>query len=905
MIPCLLLLALAFAPDGQDGAPDPVFFEDVVQPLLLRSCSFAGCHGDPGAGRLFLVKPDFTGRMSADATAANLATVSQFVKFQAPLESRLVLKPLVKKDGGLPHSGGTQYQFKKDSEAFKIFADWINGVELANVPPIADPGADVGGKVGQTIALDGGASRDRRGLPLEFRWSVSSAPEGAHPVLEDGGGPTPRFKGDVEGAYQVSLVVSNGKSESEPRAVTVELDSLPCVRLDAERASEMEGFFVENDPSANGGKALGVSQEATPAAPARARFELMLPESGAYRIFARVRSVAAGKPAPLTFAIDDAPAAAIEGAPTQAWQFLPVSLAAAARELQSARLDAAGATVRSGAASVEGGVLVLNGSPSRPARVDFDSVATGATGATGASGGSAVDAGRLSARVQLTRPRPREAHVAGAWLLFHVRGERDFDFAGAEPGRSRFVIGRFESGVAPVRAESRRPFRPGSPIALDVEFTAAGAILYCGDGDLLEARLPSAASGDVGVSAVGTVRVDDVVLASGGKELLKRDFATDGAPAGSLAAGSHVLEIRADSTAAPSIDELFVFRADLAEGGDDAKRRAVRSIYLDLLGRPPLPIESLMAASEDEPQLVRRLVGSLEFFETWYEDELYYFLLLDNFRPRTPALEALPARLANGALDVRGAIQEIVISQAFNLRNPGNDTFVTVVLEQLLGITVQEQPKILEAGKKMYDGYKSTLFGRAGDKQSDIVTIVIDQDGFAPIFLARTYRRYLRTEPEKADLERWSAQLRQDPRAFDAIVTEWFDSERYRVSRATPRAKTDFAWIRGLFVDLLERKPTFDEFRNFRNALQALSDSTPIRSVLAKVMLDSGKVPLPKPGLSDAEAAAWVTATFRRLLARTPTSAEVSAFSAALKEPSGGPAVVMHAIVCSPEYQGY
>ena len=98
----------------------------------------------------------------------------------------------------------------------------------------------------------------------------------------------------------------------------------------------------------------------------------------------------------------------------------------------------------------------------------------------------------------------------------------------------------------------------------------------------------------------------------------------------------------------------------------------------------------------------------------WLEEELFYFLLLDNFRPRTRAIAAIPEGLRTGESTAHQAIGEILLSTGFSLRNPGNDTFVTVVLEQCLGLAVQERrhKATLEAGKRMYDGEKARLLTR-------------------------------------------------------------------------------------------------------------------------------------------------------------------------------------------------
>ncbi|MGH7150765.1 MAG: hypothetical protein ACREIU_08710, partial [Planctomycetota bacterium] len=322
---------------------------------------------------------------------------------------------------------------------------------------------------------------------------------------------------------------------------------------------------------------------------------------------------------------------------------------------------------------------------------------------------------------------------------------------------------------------------------------------------------------------------------------------------------------------------------------------------LDLLRRTPTEVELLSLASDAE-RLPRRLAGSLEFWQAWYEEELYHFLLLDNFRPATATLAALPVRLANGSATVFEAVRELVISQNFNARNPGPDTFVTVVLEQLLGARVQDRKELLEAGKRMYDGYPARLFGREGRSQADFVGIVMDRSEFAPTYLGRFHRAIFGRDLPAEDPS--VARLREDPAAFPAILGEWVSSPAYREALETPRAKSDPMFVRSLFVDLLGRPPSYREFRNMRNALQALSDPAPVRAVLGRVLVDSGKSPLPrKERVEDPDA--WIAEQFLRLFARGPTEAEREAFRGGWDDPACTPATVLTALVTSKEYQLY
>jgi hypothetical protein len=326
-------------------------------------------------------------------------------------------------------------------------------------------------------------------------------------------------------------------------------------------------------------------------------------------------------------------------------------------------------------------------------------------------------------------------------------------------------------------------------------------------------------------------------------------------------------------------------------------------MYVDLVGRPPLPAEADAGLKLGKDALAAKLIASAEHHALWYEDELFYFLLLDDFRPADERLQALPERIAKGQTTVRDAIGEIVRSQWFNARNPGNDTYVTVVLEQLLGVVVQKEPGLLEAGKKMYDGYPSTVFGKKGSSQGDFVDIVFDQPGLASAYVGRHARRLLGSDLPKKELAAYAERFRADPASFAAIERDLVLSPAYEEAAGRQRRKTDQQFIRALYQDLFSRAPTYQEMRNVRNATQALADPIGIRSVIIRTILDSGSVALPEKDKTDP--AQWVPERYRALLGRDPSANELKTFTDAWTSKDCRPATILHAILTSTEYQHY
>lgn len=331
---------------------------------------------------------------------------------------------------------------------------------------------------------------------------------------------------------------------------------------------------------------------------------------------------------------------------------------------------------------------------------------------------------------------------------------------------------------------------------------------------------------------------------------------------------------------------------------------ALRSVYLDLCGRPPLADERAQWLGKELGELTHALVVEREAWSRWYEEQLYYFLLVDNFRPQTPRVDAIPDELAAGTLEVRDAIHRIALCPSFDQRNPGADTFVTVVMEQLLGLVVQKNPRELEIGKKLYDGASGTFLGTAGRSQADVVRIAIEHRLFAECFLRREYGRLTGREPDAKELAGWTKSFQADPAAYRALLAGWLDSPAYAKRLGQRRPMPNRLFVRALGVDLLGRVPSDDESFRLRTALDGLSDPTPLRAVLARLMLDSGKVKLPaRDAIPDAPA--WIRETFLRLLGRAPDASELELFTDAFADPACKPSTVVLAIVSHPDYATY
>lgn len=95
-----------------------------------------------------------------------------------------------------------------------------------NVSPKADAGRDQNVKVGDTVTLDGSASFDEDNDPLTYRWRFVFVPDRSTSAeLSDKRAVKPTFVADMEGTYEVELIVNDGKADSKADTVTITVAS--------------------------------------------------------------------------------------------------------------------------------------------------------------------------------------------------------------------------------------------------------------------------------------------------------------------------------------------------------------------------------------------------------------------------------------------------------------------------------------------------------------------------------------------------------------------------------------------------------------------------------------------------------------------------------------------------------
>ncbi|UFH54659.1 right-handed parallel beta-helix repeat-containing protein [Spirosoma sp. KNUC1025] len=83
----------------------------------------------------------------------------------------------------------------------------------------ASAGADQSVQVGQTVTLDGSASKDSQSKPLSYQWTMVRKPAKSNVTLTDPNSFKPTFKADEVGEYELELTVTSANGKGTDKVV--------------------------------------------------------------------------------------------------------------------------------------------------------------------------------------------------------------------------------------------------------------------------------------------------------------------------------------------------------------------------------------------------------------------------------------------------------------------------------------------------------------------------------------------------------------------------------------------------------------------------------------------------------------------------------------------------------------
>lgn len=102
-------------------------------------------------------------------------------------------------------------------------------LSTGNVAPVAIAGKDKNAVVGTPCYLDASSSFDPNNDELVYIWAFLSKPAGSQAEIFDTNSPNPYFIPDMEGDYEIQLIVSDGKLFSKPVLIRVSTTNNPPV----------------------------------------------------------------------------------------------------------------------------------------------------------------------------------------------------------------------------------------------------------------------------------------------------------------------------------------------------------------------------------------------------------------------------------------------------------------------------------------------------------------------------------------------------------------------------------------------------------------------------------------------------------------------------------------------------
>jgi hypothetical protein len=192
-------------------------------------------------------------------------------------------------------------------------------------------------------------------------------------------------------------------------------------------------------------------------------------------------------------------------------------------------------------------------------------------------------------------------------------------------------------------------------------------------------------------------------------------------------------------------------------------------------------------------------------------------------------------------------------------------------------------------------GVPTTVLGRERvSTPAGVVEAVVASPEFATAALRRHAARWL----PPAEAGAVPASRAGEPAS--ALALSFVRSPAWGAPSAS-RRKSAAEFLRGAFADLVGRRPSFSELSALVRAASVVPGDA-ARNALVQAILDGGEARIPL--LVDVrDPKAWVADRFLRHLGRAPTEAEAQAYEKALRDPDGGPALVLRALLTCPEAQ--
>jgi hypothetical protein len=236
-----------------DGLSRPDF-------VVVRASGNLAPVANAGADRTVFVGDSvmLDGSASSDANGDALRFSWQLVSIptgsQAALSDAAAVRPVLSPD----LRGDYVVQLTVNDGRLTSPSDTVTiHTEPTNSTPVANAGPDQSSRIGLTVALDAGASRDPDGDALSYEWTFVSRPDGSTTNLLGADSEQASFFVDVEGQYVAEVSVCDGRGACSTDAMVVaaagntvpvavpgpnqEVDAGTTVQLDGSGSSDADG----------------------------------------------------------------------------------------------------------------------------------------------------------------------------------------------------------------------------------------------------------------------------------------------------------------------------------------------------------------------------------------------------------------------------------------------------------------------------------------------------------------------------------------------------------------------------------------------------------------------------------------------------------------------------------------
>ncbi|MBU2591893.1 MAG: PKD domain-containing protein [Patescibacteria group bacterium] len=129
-------------------------------------------------------------------------------------------------------------------------------ISFENLKPVANAGTSQSVAVGDTVILDGKGSSDANGDTLNYKWMLSSVPEGSLSVIANPTAMITSFVSDLPGTYVAQLIVNDGFVDSDPSTIQIQAVTSVTLVIESVQTAEtkvvsLELFVFKNENMQN------------------------------------------------------------------------------------------------------------------------------------------------------------------------------------------------------------------------------------------------------------------------------------------------------------------------------------------------------------------------------------------------------------------------------------------------------------------------------------------------------------------------------------------------------------------------------------------------------------------------------------------------------------------------------